>query len=106
MPDPISIGVIILACKVIAVIIALLIITYQSIIDWFQEQEIEELVQSDMDYIPFTFMEHFETGNYSLVQGVFNKRTEKVVEGRKLQSKHVDNQVAALHRDKVLAIYT
>ena len=100
MVDPISIAI---AFKLIALIIALLIITYQLILDWFQENE--ELVQSDMDNIAVTVKELFETGNYTVVQGVFNTRTEKVVAGRKLQAKKVDDQVADLHRDKVLVIY-
>jgi hypothetical protein len=100
MIDPISIAI---AFKVIALIIALLLITYQLILDWFQENE--ELVNSDADNIGVTVKELFDAGNYTLVQGVFNTRTDKVVAGRKLQSKKVDDQVAALHRDKVLVVY-
>lgn len=100
MFDPISIAI---ALKVVTLIIALLIITYQLILDWFQENE--ELVDSDMDNIAVTVKELFATGNYAVVQGVFNTRTDRVVAGRKLQAKKVDNQVEALHRDKVLVVY-
>ncbi len=98
--DPISIAI---ALKVIALIIALTFLTYQLILDWFLENE--ELVQSDMDNIAVTVKELFETGNYVIVQGVFNTRANKVVAGRKIQAKKVDDKVAELHRDQILVVY-
>lgn len=100
MFDPISIAI---ALKLVALVIALMIITYQVIIEWFQENE--ELVDSDADNIAVTVRDLFETGNYALVQGVFNTRNNKVVAGRKLQASKVDDQVASLHREKVLVVY-
>lgn len=100
MIDPISIAI---AFKLIALVVALFIITYELIIEWFQDNE--ELVDSDADNIAVTVKELFDTGNYALVQGVFNTRNNKVVAGRKLKSSKVDDQVASLHREKVLVVY-
>lgn len=100
MLDPFTI---IAAAKIITILVTLLFLTYRLLIDWFQQNE--ELVQADMDNIAFTVKDLYETNNFSLVQGVFNTRTNRVVDGRKIHAKDADGQVKELHRNKPLAIY-
>lgn len=98
--DPITI---ILALKLIALVVALFLLTYQLVIDWFQERE--ELVESDIDNIAVTLKELYQTGNYKIVQGVFNTRTNEVVTGRKIHAQKIDQPLDEKHRDQQLVIY-
>jgi CRISPR/Cas system CMR subunit Cmr4 (Cas7 group RAMP superfamily) len=101
--DPLTIGAIIVAFKVITLVAVLVLLTYQYIIDWFQENE--ALVQSDIDNIAVTLKELYHAGDYKVVQGVFNTRTNEVVAGRKIHSQNIDEKLDEKHRDNQLVIY-
>ncbi len=98
--DPITI---IIGLKLIALVVALFLLTYQLILDWFQQNE--ELVASDIDNIGVTLKELYQTGNYKVVQGVFNTRTNTVVTGRKIQAQKIDQALDEKHRNQELVIY-
>jgi len=99
--DPLTI--ILVAIKVITVAAVVALITYGVLVAWFQERE--ELVQEDLDNIAFTIKELLDTDDYRLVQGIFNTRTEKVVDGRKIRARNADSKVKDLHREKQLVVY-
>lgn len=101
--DPFTIAAIITAFKVITLVAVLFLLTYQLIVDWFQENE--TLVQSDIDNIAVTLKELYQTGNYRIVQGVFNTRTNEVVAGRRLHSQRINQELDEKHRDHQLVIY-
>lgn len=98
--DPITI---IIGLKLIALVVALFLLTYQLVLDWFQQNE--ELVASDIDNIGVTLKELYQTGNYKIVQGVFNKRTNQVVTGRKIHAQKIDQSLDEKHRNQELIIY-
>lgn len=101
--DPLTIAAVIAAFKVITLVAVLFLLTYQLIIDWFQENE--ALVQSDIDNIAITLKELYQAGNYRIVQGVFNTRTNEVVTGRKIHSQRIDQALDEKHQDHQLVIY-
>lgn len=83
------------------VVIASLVL--QEVINWFQARQ--HLCQADSDMIAFTLQEKLASGNFKTVQGVFNIKTSLVVEGRRIESERVDEELAGLHRNGGLAIY-
>jgi hypothetical protein len=101
--EPITLAVIAAIKLIILVAVFITVLTFQFIIDWFQQTE--ELVQSDKDNIGITIKEHYEAGDYKIVQGIFNTRTNKVVEGRRIQSKKIDQKLDEKHSDQILVIY-
>ena len=67
---------------------------WRDIVEWFsnwleapQNKSIRE------NTIGFTIQETAKDGNYALVQGIFNKSTNKVEEVRRIQADEVDDEV-------------
>ncbi len=73
------------------------------IINWFQNRE--KLKISDNDNIAFTIQEKVKNKEYKTVQGIFNKRTNEVVDAQEIRSNRLDRQIKELHRDNELVIY-
>ena len=94
---------IILAAAVGLTIFVLTMIYYHDIIEWFQSRE--DLVGRDKDNIAFTIKQRLKKGQYKVVQGVFNKGTDRVVTGKVMKSKKLDRKLADVHESDDLAIY-
>jgi hypothetical protein len=86
-----------------AAVVVLAILVLSDVIEWFQARQ--QLCQADSDMIAFTLQDRLANGRFKTVQGVFNKKTSLVVEGRRIESERVDKKLAGLHRDGGLAIY-
>jgi len=96
------IGIILAAAAGLAVLVIALL-GWDTIINWFRGHE--ELKESDKDNIAFTIQDHLANGNYTTVEGIFNKRTDEVLDGVKYESKDIDEKVAEVHRKEPLVIY-
>jgi len=94
---------IILAAAVALTLIVLVMLNWETIVNWFRARE--ELKESDKDNIAFTLQEKLTNGNYSTVQGIFNKHTNTVEDGVKYKSEDIDEEVAKAHRKESLVIY-
>ena len=86
-----------------AAVIYAAILTVNTVINWFQSRA--ALVNSDRDNIAFTIRERLNSGEYALYQGIFNKRTEQLVEGQKLVGERLDSELSQMHRDKTMVVY-
>lgn len=86
-----------------AAVVYLAIITVDAVINWFKSKR--SLVQSDRDNIAFTIKENMENGKYAVYQGVFNRRTEDLLAGQKLESGQVDNQLQSMHAEQPMVVY-
>lgn len=84
-------------------LISLIILYYDDIISWFQNRN--ELKSSDKDNVAFTLMDRINSGSYATVQGIFNSKTNTVLEARKIESEKVDDKLKDLHASNDLAIY-
>ncbi|MEM9925521.1 MAG: hypothetical protein AAF915_17515 [Cyanobacteria bacterium P01_D01_bin.50] len=93
-------GIVALVSIVVETIIRL---SLEFIINWFQDRE--KLKNSDKDNIAFTIQEKVKNKEYKTVQGIFNKRTNEVVEAQEIHSNQLDRQIQELHRDNELVIY-
>lgn len=90
----------------LAVSLAVLTIGYlvfAQLIDWFKSRE--ELVLADKDNIAFTLQQKLAAKKYKTVQGIFNRRTSTIVDGRNIVSDTIDAELAQYHRDEELVIY-
>lgn len=96
------IGLIIAAAGTITVIVVA-IIHYKEIIAWFQKRN--DLKVADKENIAFTLKQKLETGDYKVIQGIFNQRTEDILEGRAMQSEKLDQEFEEAHEGKELLIY-
>jgi len=86
-----------------ATVITLVVLYWNKIVDWFQSRT--KLKQSDKDIIAFTIKQELEKGRVPVVQGMFNKRTNEVVDGQKYAAEKLDEQLEELHRGEPLVIY-
>jgi hypothetical protein len=78
-------------------------IYWDDIVNWFQSRN--NLKVSDKDTIAFTIKEKLASGEFNVVQGIFNQRTEKILDGRKMRTKALDSQFDRAHKDQDLVIY-
>ena len=78
-------------------------LVFNMLVKWFRNRR--ALVASDRDNIAFTLQNKLKSGKYNTVQGVFNTRTNEVIDGHKMMSNEVDNTIERLHADEELVIY-
>jgi hypothetical protein len=86
-----------------AAVVYLAIISVDAVINWFRNKS--AIVQSDRDNIAFTIKENMENGRYAVYQGVFNRRTETLIDGHKLESDRIDEQVQSMHARQPMVVY-
>ena len=86
-----------------AAVITLIVLYWDTIVDWFQSRT--KLKQSDKDIIAFTIKQELEKGKVPVVQGMFNKRTNEVLDGQKYEAEELDEELEKHHRGEPLVIY-
>jgi len=89
MPFPILLAV--LAGIAFTAVVVVVFLNWGRIIDWFRSRS--KLKQADRDNIAFTVKESLNNGSYSTVQGVFNTRTEQVLDAVKYEAKDVCDEL-------------
>jgi hypothetical protein len=100
---PIPLIALILAAAASLTVVVLAIVYYQDIVKWFRTRN--DIKEADKDNIAFTIKDLTENGDFKIVQGIFNKRTETVVDGQVIQAKDVDADLVATHGNKKLVVY-
>jgi hypothetical protein len=71
--------------------IVLAFLHWDRIINWFRGRE--SLKLADRDNIAFSIKENLGNGNFSVVQGIFNQRTDQVLDAAKYDAKDVCDEV-------------
>jgi len=99
---PLLIPVIIAAVAGVAAII-LTILNWGRIVDWFRGRQ--RLKQSDKDNIALTLQQKLASGRYKTIQGIFNKRTNELLDSEVTEAEEIDEQVAEAHRGEELVVY-
>jgi hypothetical protein len=101
--DPITLILGILAVVAVAVVVELVMLT----VEWLTES-FNSLKTDDVDEIGFTVKNALENGQVEVIQGVFNKRTEEVVNDKlvKIKADRLDKHLAKAHRDNAVVLYT
>jgi heme/copper-type cytochrome/quinol oxidase subunit 1 len=83
--------------------ITITILTYNFIVSWFRKRE--KIKNADKDNIAFTIQEKMQNKQYKTVQGIFNKRTNEVVNAQEIRSDKVDKKMEENHRGNKLVVY-
>lgn len=76
---------------------------WDHIISWFQERS--DIINTDESKIAFTLKEKMVSGECAFVQGIFDKKTDKLEDVRRVESQQVDDELRKIHAAKTLAIY-
>ena len=76
---------------------------WDDLIHWFQARH--NLKTGDRDNIAFTLQQKLKDGKFKTVQGIFNKRTEKVADARVVQSDDISSEQKQHHRKTELVVY-
>ncbi|SRR5258708_3146043 len=106
MFDPITIALILKAIAVITggvAIASIVILTIDEILKWFKSYR--NLALTDINIVGTTIKEAMHNGNYIIVQGVFNKRSQKMVASRKIEAKQLDSELMRRHSSERVVIY-
>jgi hypothetical protein len=101
--DPITIIAILWTAAYALALIYLIILYFSRIVDFLRGRE--ELKESDMDNIAFSLQEKVGSGDYQTVYGIFNKRTNQVLDAERITSEDIDAELKNIHAIKELAIY-
>lgn len=86
-----------------AAVVYAAVLTVNSVVNWFRNRA--QLVNSDKDNIAFTIRESLSSGKFAVYQGVFNTRTEQLLEGVKNECETLDSKLASLHAEEPMVIY-
>lgn len=78
-------------------------IRYEEIVLWFQAHN--DTMKADKDNVAATVVKRVEDGSYRVIQVVFNKRTQLVVEGRVIEAEVLDESFEAVHEGNDLVLY-
>jgi len=87
---------------IVGAVIALL--TYPMIVNWFRDRT--AIKMQDKKNIAFTLQEHLSNGNVKTVQGIFNTRSNSLLDSKGYCSKEIDPELASIHRGEELVLYT
>lgn len=101
--EPISLFLLLKGAFAIWGVVTLLRITFKLIVNWFRERR--SLKQQDKNNIAFTIKTEMEAGNYVVCQGIFNTDSEVILDGQKLKSKEMDQELINAHKSQPLVIY-
>ncbi len=87
----------------VAICSVLIIRYWNEIISWFQQYT--TLLAGNANNVAFTLAESMKVGNYKVVQGIFDKSTNRLHEARRVTSTRVDEEVERIHANDKLAVY-
>lgn len=100
--------------SVVFFILTLPILLFSYFVSWFLDRE--EEIKSDPNKIPFSYKkeenieekigEKIESGDFTHIQGIFNKKTNKVEDAVGYNAKDVDENVKNSHKNNNLVIYS
>ena len=99
--DPITLTIIALAISTV-VVIALL--NWSKIVDWFRNRQ-GQITAKEKENIAFTIKEELENGNVEVIQGIFDKGSETVVDGVKYKAEKLDSETKQKLNGSPVKIY-
>jgi uncharacterized membrane protein len=88
MPFPILFAVL---AGLALVAIVVLFLKWNQIVNWFRNRQ--SLKQADRANLAFTLKESLENGKYSVIQGIFNQRTNEVLVAEKYDAGDVCDEL-------------
>lgn len=85
-----------------AVVVYVALYKYDDIISWLRSRS--RIKQKDAENIAFSIKENIRNGNVKVVHGIFNTRTEELVEHKVVEAEKIDSELDR-HKNGELVIY-
>jgi hypothetical protein len=98
LPVLIGIGAAIAAGAIVAGIIFIARLTYKKVKDWFAKKK--SLTESDKNNIATAVKLALENGNIGHVSCVFDKKSEQIIDGQRIETEELDDELAKKHQGK------
>jgi hypothetical protein len=98
LPILLGIGAAIIAGAVVAGIIFIARLTYKKVKEWFDKKK--SLTESDKGKVAAAVKLALENGNVGYVQLVFDKENDEIVDGQRIETKELDDELTQKHRGK------
>jgi hypothetical protein len=93
----------IIAAVALLVAIIMTILNWDHIVEWLRSRQ--NLKEADKDNIAFDLQQRLKNGQFETVTGIFNKRTNELLDGEKIRSDKIDEKIAEIHKKEPLAIF-
>jgi hypothetical protein len=71
--------------------------------NWFDEKK--SLTASDKHNYGATIRLNLENGNVGYVQGIFNKEKGEFVDGQRIETKELDDELSKRHQENDVVLY-
>ena len=84
-------------------VIYITVLVLDEVLKWFAD--IKGKIRNK-NRLGFTLKEHMRSGNYRVIQGVFNAGGDRVEASRTIEAKSLGQDLAEIHGDKPLVIYS
>jgi hypothetical protein len=89
--------------KLLVSITSLDIFSFNEVIAWFKERE--SLIKSNEDNIAFTLLSERKDKNIEIVIGIFNKKSDQIIEAEKVIARQLDERLSEAHQNHELVVY-
>ena len=83
--------------------VAIRYLSWDRVKNWFQQRSATVV---DPDHLHITLHEKLTTGEHRVVYGLFNKSTSTFVDGESITAKQIDPEIARLHGDTPVVVYS
>jgi len=87
-----------------AAAVVVTVLCADEIVSWFQGRLSQRKVHTS--HVGVTVLQCLDTGNYQVVQGIFDTTTQEVVERRVIEAERIDADLRNAHDKDGIAIWT
>lgn len=87
-----------------ATVLSVVLLTLTEIYDWFRVHT--TLIKADKDHCAITIKQSLESGQYRVVQGVLNRRTQTLAAQRIIDANELDTELQRMHRHHQTVYHT
>jgi hypothetical protein len=94
---------VLIAAAIAGVVISVIVLTLSYVLDWFGQQE--SLSTYDANILAITVKQELDNGNVQIIQGVLNRRQNKLETSRKINASRLDGELAERHRYDDVVVY-
>ncbi len=91
------------AAGAVAAVVYIASLTLPIVLAWFRQNSMLSIGTSNL--VGATIQKGLREGKYTIVQGVFDKRTKTMVESRTIETHQLDAELARRHRNQDVVLY-
>jgi hypothetical protein len=91
------------AAATVSAVVYIARLTLPIVLAWFRQNNTLSMGNSNL--VGATIQKGLREGKYTIVQGVFDKRTKTMVESRTIETNQLDDELARRHRNQDVVLY-